>query len=173
VVSAGPAGAVGWELGEAVAVACAAAGAAVARLVVDPAGDEVAPPQGAPAPVLVWDADAAFAAAGEPSVRAVHAALDGAWLAIRAVAVARPGGKVALLAPRPGGPHHEAARAGLENLARTTAIEWSRLGTRIVAVLPGATTEPAEVAGLVGYLASRAGDYVSGCPITLGSGPHR
>ena len=78
------------------------------------------------------------------------------------------GGLVVLLAPRPGDAHREAARSGLENLARTLSIEWARYGIRPVAILPGSATEPEEVAELAAYLASRAGGYYSGCAFRLG-----
>jgi citronellol/citronellal dehydrogenase len=79
------------------------------------------------------------------------------------------GGLVVLLAPPPGGAEASAARAGLENLARTLSIEWARFGVRPVAVLPGPATTPGEVAELVAYLASPAGAYYSGCAFTLGA----
>ena len=74
-----------------------------------------------------------------------------------------------LIAPRPGGPYADAVRAGLENLARTTSVEWARLAIRPVAVLPGLRTAPDEVAELVAYVASHAGDYYSGCAFVLGA----
>jgi hypothetical protein len=116
---------------------------------------------------LVWDGAAAFASAS--GVAAVHAALDGAWLAIRPAyaAMERTGGLIVLLAPPPGDAHAEAARAGLENLARTLSIEWARVGIRPVAILPGAQTPAHEVAELAAYLASPAGAYFSGCAFTL------
>jgi NAD(P)-dependent dehydrogenase (short-subunit alcohol dehydrogenase family) len=160
----------GGALGAAVAARSQALGAAVESLPVDPHGEE---PEGAPsADVLVWDGDARFA--GAAGVEAVRAALDGAWLAIRAVAVPQwvespPGGRILLLAPRPGDAHAEAARAGLENLARTLSIEWARFGIRSVAVLPGARTPAGEVAELAAYLASPAGEYYAGCAFTLGA----
>jgi citronellol/citronellal dehydrogenase len=127
----------------------------------------------APLDVLVWDAGAAFAAAGG-GVGAVRAALDGAWLAVRPVAAGAwiaggAGGLVVLLAPPPGDAHAAAARAGLENLARTLSIEWARFAIRPVAVLPGARTSAGEVAELVAYLASPAGAYYAGCALTLGA----
>ncbi|MDQ6914522.1 MAG: hypothetical protein M3155_01770, partial [Actinomycetota bacterium] len=74
-----------------------------------------------------------------------------------------------VLAPPPGaGPHAEAARAALENLARTLSIEWARHQIRVVAIAPAAGTEAAEVGALVAYLASPAGDYFSGCVLSLG-----
>ena len=71
------------------------------------------------------------------------------------------------LAPAAGGEHARAACAALENLARTLSIEWSRHGITTVALAPGAGTSPAEVAGLVAYLASPAGAYFSGCLLDL------
>ena len=61
-----------------------------------------------------------------------------------------------------------AARAGLENLARTLSIEWARHGIRTAALQPGRETDPDEVAELTAFLASRAGDYYSGCRFALG-----
>jgi citronellol/citronellal dehydrogenase len=89
--------------------------------------------------------------------------------------------------------HSGAARAAVENMMRTLAIEWSRFGIRLVAVAPGqidtevfrtkypkAVVEtvprtvplgrlgrPEEVAWLIAYLASPAGDFFSGTTITI------
>ena len=63
--------------------------------------------------------------------------------------------------------HARAARAGLENLARTLSIEWSRFAVTPVAIAPGARTQPAEIAKLCAYLASPAGAYFSGCLLDL------
>jgi hypothetical protein len=140
VVGAGP-------LGEAVLARASALGA----------GDED------PVDVLVVDAAARFA--GAAGVDAVRAALDGAWEAIQPHA---EGAKlIVLLAPPPGDAHAEAARAGLENLARTLSIEWARLGIRPVAIHPGAATPAGEVAELAAFLASPAGAYYSGCRFDL------
>src|SRR5918995_6869954 len=88
-------------------------------------------------------------------------ALDDAWDAIRAHALPpdATGRLIVLIAPPPGDPHAAATRAGLENLARTLAVEWARHGTRTVAILPGAGTADDELAELVAFLASRAGAY--------------
>jgi NAD(P)-dependent dehydrogenase (short-subunit alcohol dehydrogenase family) len=113
--------------------------------------------------VLVFDAAAVFASAR--GLDAVRAALDGAWDAIQPAA--QNPMLIVLLAPPPGDAHAQAARAGLENLARTLSIEWARLGIRPVAVHPGAATPAEEVAELVAFLASPAGAYYSGCRFDL------
>ena len=110
--------------------------------------------------VLVFDGAA---------VPGVPAVLDEAWDAIRAAL--RDDLLVILIAPPPGDAHAEAARAGLENMARTLSIEWARRGIRPVAITPGATTSPAEIAELVAYLATPAGAYFSGCRFDLGRAP--
>jgi citronellol/citronellal dehydrogenase len=93
----------------------------------------------------------------------------------------------------PGMVHTGAARAGVENMMRTLSIEWARFGVRAVAVAVGqfdtetlrtkypeqvvenvASTVPLgrlgteqEMAWLIAYLASPAGDFFSGCVITI------
>jgi citronellol/citronellal dehydrogenase len=93
----------------------------------------------------------------------------------------------------PGMVHSSAARAAVENMMRTLAIEWSRFNIRLCAVAAGhfdtevirtkypamvaenmAGTVPAgrlgdpdELAWLVAYLASPAGDYLSGTVLTI------
>lgn len=93
----------------------------------------------------------------------------------------------------PGMVHSGAARAAVENMMRTLSIEWARFGIRLVAVAPGqiatetfktkyprqlvesmASTiplgrvgEPEELAWLLAYLASPAGDFFSGTTITI------
>ena len=104
-------------------------------------------------------------ASGAGDVRAV---LDSTWDVVQPAGVAMieaGGGQIVLIAP----PGDEAARSGLEAMARTLSIEWARHAIRPVAVLPGTTTSPAEVAELVAYLASEAGAYYAGCAFTLGS----
>jgi len=93
----------------------------------------------------------------------------------------------------PGMAHSSAARAAVENLTRVLSIEWARFGIRLTAVAPGpmatetmrtkypqavvdsaAWTVPLgrlgteeEFAWLVAYLASPAGDHLSGTVLTL------
>jgi hypothetical protein len=132
--------------------------------------DEKAPPEAGGVAVLVVDAAAPFSQAGtEDELAPLRAATDQAWIATRAVANAAwiepqaPGGKVVFVAPRPGdGTHAEPTRAALENLARTLSIEWSRYGIRTATITPGDDWSDDDVAGLVAYLASPAGDYFSG-----------
>jgi citronellol/citronellal dehydrogenase len=107
------------------------------------------------------------------------------------------GGKVVnvTLSPHhglPGMAHSSAARAAVENLTRVLSIEWSRFDIKLTAIAAGhfetdairkyprpvhegvARTvplqrlgRPQEHAWLVAYLASPAGDYWSGCVLTL------
>ena len=78
------------------------------------------------------------------------------------------GGKVVLLGPRPrDGAHAGALGAALENTARTLSIEWARHGIRTTAIRPGDATPDDEIAELVAYLVSPAGDYFSGCAFAL------
>jgi citronellol/citronellal dehydrogenase len=107
------------------------------------------------------------------------------------------GGKVisVTLSPHhglPGMAHSSAARAAVENLTRVLSIEWARHQIRLTALAAGhfeteaiqkypkpvaenvARTvplqrmgQPEEHAWLVAYLASPAGDFFSGCVITI------
>ena len=96
----------------------------------------------------------------------------------------------------PGMAHSSAARAAVENLTRVLATEWARFGIRLTAIAAGhfatdtfvtkypehvvdgaAATiplqrlgRPEEVAWLVAYLASDAGEYVSGAVLTVDGG---
>jgi hypothetical protein len=149
---------------------CAALGARVDVLDA-PALDEdamaAAVPPGAHA--LVVDGAELFGAGGPEQLTF---ALDATWCAVRAAANAAfipgGGGKVVLVAPRPeAAPHAVALRAGLENLARTSSIEWAQYGITPTAILPGPATSDDEVAELVAYLVSPAGDYFSGCGFEL------
>lgn len=93
----------------------------------------------------------------------------------------------------PGMVHSGAARAAVENMMRTLSIEWSRFGISLVAIAPGQIdTEvfrtkypavvvetvpktiplgrlgrPEEIAWLIAYLASPAGDFFSGAVLTI------
>ena len=125
---------------------------------------------------VVVDSAGLFAAAADGDDDGpLRVAADAAWAAARAAATAvmidaEDGGKVVLVAPAPGaGPHAGAARAALENLARTLSIEWARHGIRVTAIAPGGATTAPEVGALVAYLASPAGDYFSGCRFSLGA----
>jgi hypothetical protein len=74
-----------------------------------------------------------------------------------------------LLTPRTSaGEHATAARAALENTARTLSIEWARFGITTTAITPGPATPDAEIAALVAFLVSPAGEYFSGCRFELG-----
>jgi hypothetical protein len=161
---------------EGATIAFAGSGAALA------AAREACAALGASTPVLdadLLDEEAVAAAAATlmpaPCALVCQAtdlrAVDGAWSATRAVATTawiehpdRPG-KVVLVGP----PDDVAARAALENLARTLSVEWARYGIVTTAVLPGAATTAGEVAQLTAYLVSPAGDYASGCAFTLGT----
>jgi NAD(P)-dependent dehydrogenase (short-subunit alcohol dehydrogenase family) len=133
---------------------------------------------------LVVDGAALFAGAragerGDGDARdALRDCLDGAWEATRAVATAafidggRPG-RVVYLAPVAASDrsrdatHADAARAGLENLARTLSIEWARYAITLVTIAAGERTTAGEVAAVTAFLASPAGAYYSGCLFDL------
>ena len=131
--------------------------------------------------------------------------VTGTWLMTHAAAtrafIPQERGKVVsvTLSPHNGMPgmvHSGAARAAVENMMRTLAIEWSRFGIRLCAVAAGQfdtetlrTKYPAEIsvnvartvplgrlgteeemAWLIAYLASPAGDFFSGTVITIDGG---
>jgi NAD(P)-dependent dehydrogenase (short-subunit alcohol dehydrogenase family) len=118
---------------------------------------------------LVVDAAGPFGAGGLVGLRR---ALDLTWNAVRAVATAAwipdgGDGAIVLLTPRPAaGPHAEAARAGLENMARTLSIEWARFAIRPMVIAPGDAVRDDEVAELAAYLVSDAGAYFSGSALS-------
>lgn len=123
----------------------------------------------APLHALVFDAAAAFGSGGQERL---GSALEAAWVATRGVAtgalIPAGAGKVLLVAPRKaGGSFSGAAAAALENLARTLSVEWARYGVTAVAIAPGARTTDEELAELVCYLVSVAGDYFTGCLFEL------
>jgi len=124
--------------------------------------------QRAPLDALVFLAGEPFGAGGADRLQAT---LEAAWRAVRgAQPCLREGGRLVFVAPAAGAarPHGEAARVGLENLARTLSVEWARLGVTAVAIAPGAATAADDVGDLVAYLLSPAGGYFSGCRLSLG-----
>jgi NAD(P)-dependent dehydrogenase (short-subunit alcohol dehydrogenase family) len=160
------------ELGAASAQALERLGAQVTKLESVAGEDAFADALPSPLHTLVIDAAGLFAAAPADGLVPLRAAADTAWIAARAagntVLIPGGGGKIVVVAPRPGaGPHAEAARAGLENFARTLSIEWARHDIRITTIHPGADTSSDDVAALVAYLGSPAGDYFSGCLFSL------
>lgn len=123
----------------------------------------------APLHALVFDSSPTFAHGGQENL---GAALEAAWVATRGVAtgalIPAGAGKVLLIAPRPvAGSFSSAARAALENLARTLSVEWARYGVTAVAIGPGAGSTDTELAELVCYLVSVAGEYFTGCLFEL------
>jgi NAD(P)-dependent dehydrogenase (short-subunit alcohol dehydrogenase family) len=132
--------------------------------------------------VAVVDAASLFARAWSGEARdrrqgaraALMVSLEATWNVTRAlVNVAllpkQAGGRIVYLAPASASHEHaDAARAGLENLARTLSIEWARYAITAVSILPGRATSAGEVASLVAYLASPGGAYFSGCRLDLG-----
>ena len=107
---------------------------------------------------------------------ALVASLEASWNVTRALvnrafitqAPNPPSRRIVYIAPAPdAGEHADAARAGLENLARTLSIEWARHAITLVAIAPGPDTPAEAIATLVAYLASPAGAYFSGCVLDL------
>lgn len=95
----------------------------------------------------------------------------------------------------PGMVHTGAARAGVENMTRTLAIEWAPYGVRVNAVAPGVIKTSGtdqyppellelgrkasvlkrlgsanEVAHLIVYLASRQADFITGQTVAIDGG---
>jgi NAD(P)-dependent dehydrogenase (short-subunit alcohol dehydrogenase family) len=141
----------------------------------DPDGDEERVGEwartAAPLSALVYDARPAFGSGGDA---ALTESLERGWVAVREVAtgalIPAEAGKVVLVGPHAGaGPRAEAARAGLENLARTLSIEWARHGVTAAMVAPGPSTTEAQLAELVCFLVSPAGEYLTGCRLELGA----
>jgi len=123
-------------------------------------------------PVQALVASVGQLAPGEPG--GLESALDRTWTAVRAVAagalIPGGGGKVVLLGPPPrAGAHAPAVRAGVENPARTLSVEWARHAVTVTAITPGTSTDEGQLAPVVAFLLSRAGDYFSGCRLDLGA----
>lgn len=165
------------SFGHAVREACERLGARVDLHVGDAAVDEAAmdaavastAAESGGIDMLVVDGAALFASGG------LHACLDSAWNATRAVVnlaflptPSPPTRRIVYLAPAPNASEQaDAARAGLENLARTLSIEWARHAITLVTIALGDATTLGEAAALTAYLASPAGAYFSGCLLDL------
>ena len=152
-----------------VTAACARIGAEVRTLETDLFDEDATAAAVPPCAALVVDAAALF---GDGGPEALRRALDATWSAVRATAneafIPGEGGKVVLVGPRPeAGAHAPALRAGLENLARVSSIEWARHAITPTAVLPGPESGDDEVAEVVAYLVSPAGDYFAGCLLDM------
>jgi citronellol/citronellal dehydrogenase len=157
--------------------------------------------------VLVNNAGGQFLAPAESiSAKGFRTVIElnvvGTWLMTHAAAtkafIPQESGKVmsVTLSPHNGMPamvHSGAARAAVENMMRTLAVEWSRFGIKTVSLAAGQfatetfltkypqavldhvarsvplgrTGRSEEMAWLVAYLASPAGDFVSGTTITV------
>jgi hypothetical protein len=103
------------------------------------------------------------------AAESVEEVLAAAWVAVREVAVGalipgESGGKIVLIAPSGDRP----AQAGFENLARTLSVEWARYRVTAVAVAAGPHASGGDVAEVVCYLVSVAGDYFSGTRLDVG-----
>lgn len=202
------------KLAETVALTPTGAGAITAIAVdvrefdeVDAALDEVLERHGR-IDLLVNNAGGQFIAPAESvspnGFRAVtRLNLDAPWYLTTRVAaramIPQGYGKVVsiTMTPRSGIPymaHSSAARAAVESLTRTLAIEWGGHGIRIVAIAPGivhteawegygldpATVstsmplkrlqQPDEVAAIVAFCLSPAGDYITGTTISADGG---
>jgi NAD(P)-dependent dehydrogenase (short-subunit alcohol dehydrogenase family) len=115
---------------------------------------------------------------GDDARAPLIACMEDTWNVTRALAnrsflPAQRGGRIVYIAPAASaGVHADAARAGLENLARTLSVEWARHRVTAVAIAPGDDTSAEHLAALTAYLASPAGAYFSGCLLDL-RGPGR
>jgi NAD(P)-dependent dehydrogenase (short-subunit alcohol dehydrogenase family) len=123
---------------------------------------------------LVFDAGPGFADGGDAALMEL---LEAAWTAVLDVApdliAAERPGKLVFVAPAPrSGPLAAPAADALENLARTLSVEWARHGITTCAIARSDETTAQELAELIGYLLSPAGDYISGTRLELrGPGP--
>jgi NAD(P)-dependent dehydrogenase (short-subunit alcohol dehydrogenase family) len=161
--------------GALVGAACGALGARVHELSMGGADGELTVPDGVDA--LIVDAASLYGPTSA-SRAGLRACLDGTWEVSHAVAnaafiEARRPGRIVYIAPacsHAAGVEDglaDAARAGLENLARTLSIEWARYEITTATIAPGASTSGEQVAALCAYLASPAGAYFSGCLLDL------
>lgn len=174
VAVAGTGLAPGGDALERVSVQLAALGARVEQMVSEPPAVAGQPGEWAaahgPFTALVFDAEGAFG----PGRRAgLVAVLDRCWACVLEMAGALTGApapaKIVLIGPRPqAGEFAGAARAALDNLARSLSVEWARHRVTACAIWPGATTTAAEMSELVCFLLSPAGEYFSGCRLELG-----
>jgi NAD(P)-dependent dehydrogenase (short-subunit alcohol dehydrogenase family) len=144
--------------------------APVVRTSLSGLGAQVVTAHSGAADAVVYDASPAFGDGGQAGLRESSAH---GWTAIRDVAtgalIPQNRGKVVMIAPRPdAGAFAGAARAALENLARTLSVEWARYGITATVITPGSATTDDEIAQLVCFLISPAGDYFSGCRFSLG-----
>jgi NAD(P)-dependent dehydrogenase (short-subunit alcohol dehydrogenase family) len=157
---------------------CATLGGRVLDLELDFAAQDALPPSigNEKIDLLVLDGAGLFAAVAAESPdgpQALRACMDGAWNVTQSlvnyVFLKAGAGRIVYLAPTgEQGRYAGAARAGLENLARTLSIEWARHAITAVAITPGSASTD-EVATLIAYIASPAGAYFSGCLLELGS----
>lgn len=119
---------------------------------------------------LVYDARSAFADGGPDGL---SRAVEQSWVAVRALATGalipgEQGGKIVLIGPRSNaGRFAAAAQAALENSARTLSVEWARHAITATMIAPGPATTDEQLAQLVCFLVSSAGDYFSGCRFEL------
>jgi len=169
--------------------------------------------RGGPVPMLVHAAAGAFLA---PAARispngfrsVVDVGLSGAFLTLRRWALplieaGQPGVAICVgsaLGSRevPGAAHSSAAKAGLEALTRSLAVEWGRHGLRVNVVAPGAVStegadegmwrdpivrrrvqasipmgrfgSQAEVVATTAFLASRQASYLTGATVVVDGG---
>jgi NAD(P)-dependent dehydrogenase (short-subunit alcohol dehydrogenase family) len=177
--SLGTGGKPGESFARAVGDACERLGSRVVFYEYDGAVEEAAmdraaatTPESPGLDMLVVDGASLFASGG------LGACLEGAWNATRAAVnyaflPAGRGGRIVYLAPAPDADRSkivqqaDAARAGLENLARTLSVEWARHEITVVTIALGEGTTPSEAAALTAYLVSPAGAYFSGCQLDL------
>ena len=170
---------------------------------------------GGAVPLLVNAASGAFLAAAEdisPNgfAAVVGSSLNGPFHVLRRWArplleAGLPGSATMVssaLAERevPGAAHSSAAKAGLEALIRSLAVEWGARGLRVNALAPGAFStegadagmwrdeairdaalaniplgrfgEPTELLGAAAFLLSRAASYVTGATVVVDGGWH-